>query len=619
MKRIKMSKLTVLWCLLSIIVCCHAEGENQPKKFRQEDVEIEGIPYTSPLLKSSSIHFAEHFDNLNEFKRKWVLSKAKKPDVSEDLAQYDGKWDLLQLERFPLKGDTGLVLTTESRHAAIAAKFNKPFVFDGKKKFVVQYVVTFQKTVDCGGAYLKLLTDGALRDLSQFNDKTPYTIMFGPDKCGGVAKMHFIIRHKNPINGTIIEKHCTKLKVDDNLYKDQEPHLLKLVIEPNNDFAFYINNEVQYQGNLLDDDTFSPPINPPKEIIDVHDAKPQDWDDRPKIPDPDAVKPEDWDEDEPNEVPDPNASKPDGWLDDEPLNIPDIEAVKPADWDDEMDGDWEPPMVENPVCKLAPGCGPWSPPMIENPKYKGKWKPPMIDNPDYKGKWIPKKIPNPDFYYDDAPLKNSPIGYIGFELWTLVNNMYFDDILVADNDAVSDEWTEKTWALKKKSIAAESVSFYKMFLEYTNNYPWLWAVYVLVLAVIVGIVGTCCLRLRKNKDDFEREILHKKTDDYLLPDDEFGGRGEPGQALNEDDLNDEIENAEGDDVNDQIEDSDPEEKQSKPSSEEEEQPPIPPAKSNKKKNAKKQQSKSDREDLPQDSQAAAGVPSSPRKRRPRRD
>lgn len=36
-----------------------------------------------------------------------------------------------------------------------------------------------------------------------------------------------------------------------------------------------------------------------------------------------------------------------------------------------------------------------------------------------------------------------------------------------------------------------------MFLEYTNNYPWLWAVYVLVLAVLVGFIGTCCLRLRR--------------------------------------------------------------------------------------------------------------------------
>ncbi len=56
--------------------------------------------------------------------------------------------------------------------------------------------------------------------------------------------MHFIIRHKNPKNGTVVEKHCTKLKVDDNVYKDQEPHLFKLVIEPDNNFAFYLDDNV---------------------------------------------------------------------------------------------------------------------------------------------------------------------------------------------------------------------------------------------------------------------------------------------------------------------------------------------------------------------------------------
>jgi Calreticulin family. len=51
--------------------------------------------------------------------------------------------------------------------------------------FVIQYEVMFQDKHDCGGAYLKLLTEGpALQDLTAFNDKTPYTIMFGPDKCG---------------------------------------------------------------------------------------------------------------------------------------------------------------------------------------------------------------------------------------------------------------------------------------------------------------------------------------------------------------------------------------------------------------------------------------------------
>lgn len=74
-----------------------------------------------------------------------------------------------------------------------------------------------------------------------------------------------------------------------------------------------------------------------------------------------------------------------------------------------MDGEWEPPLVENPICKEAPGCGTWSPPMIDNPKFKGKWKPPMIDNPDFKGKWVPRKVPNPDYYFDETPLKHSPI------------------------------------------------------------------------------------------------------------------------------------------------------------------------------------------------------------------
>lgn len=41
-------------------------------------------------------------------------------------------------------------------------------------------------------------------------------------------------------------------------------------------------------GTLLAD--LSPPINPPEEIDDPDDFKPADWDDREKIPDPDATK-----------------------------------------------------------------------------------------------------------------------------------------------------------------------------------------------------------------------------------------------------------------------------------------------------------------------------------------
>ena len=58
-------------------------------------------------------------------------------------------------------------------------------------------------------------------------------------------------------------------------------------------------------------------------------------------------------------IPDTAAVKPDGWLDDEPEMIPDPDAEKPEDWDEEIDGDWEAPLIDNPECSAAPGCGQW--------------------------------------------------------------------------------------------------------------------------------------------------------------------------------------------------------------------------------------------------------------------
>lgn len=39
---------------------------------------------------------------------------------------------------------------------------------------------------------------------------------------------------------------------------------------------------------------------------------------------------------------------------DKPEHIPDPDAKKPEDWDDEMDGEWEPPMIQNPEYKVTP-------------------------------------------------------------------------------------------------------------------------------------------------------------------------------------------------------------------------------------------------------------------------
>lgn len=99
-----------------------------------------------------------------------------------------GKWAVEGLLKDGLKGDLGLVLKSKAKHAAISASLDRPFMFTNKP-LIVQYDVTFQNGQECGGAYIKLLTQETGMRLSQFTDKTPYTIMFGPDKCGNDHKV----------------------------------------------------------------------------------------------------------------------------------------------------------------------------------------------------------------------------------------------------------------------------------------------------------------------------------------------------------------------------------------------------------------------------------------------
>lgn len=49
-----------------------------------------------------------------------------------------------------------------------------------------------------------------------------------------------------------------------------------------------INGKSEKKGSLLEN--FEPPVNPPKEIDDPEDSKPDDWVDEATIPDPEAKK-----------------------------------------------------------------------------------------------------------------------------------------------------------------------------------------------------------------------------------------------------------------------------------------------------------------------------------------
>ncbi|CAB0002076.1 unnamed protein product [Nesidiocoris tenuis] len=392
-------------------------------------------------------HFRESFNDPDVFAMKWVKSEAKKAGTEEDVAQYNGDWELGYPKKLPIEGDQALVFRQKAKHRAISAKLNRPFVFSDKPLYL-QYEVLFQDNQECGGAYLKLLSEGPQGEkLKEFHDKTPYTIMFGPDKCGNSAKLHFIFRKEIPINGEIVEHHSKgPSKRIDEFFSDGQSHLYTLVLQPDNTYQILVDHEIIIKGSLLED--FTPPVNPPAEIDDPEDHKPEDWDERERIPDEAATKPDDWDENAPRQIQDPNAVKPDNWLDNEPLDIMDPSAEKPEDWDDAMDGEWEGPMVPNPACEDAAGCGPWSPPMIDNPAYKGKWSPPMINNPNYQGKWHPKRIANPDFFEDKNPFNMTTVVSLGFELWSMSANIMFDNIVLTDNEEYIRKWSSATFDRK---------------------------------------------------------------------------------------------------------------------------------------------------------------------------
>lgn len=495
-----------------------ADSENTDDGVTVETEEED--QYSSPQISGKGVYLAEHFDNENAFKKQWVKSEAKKQGVDENIAKYDGKWEIQAPSRKILKNDLGLVLTTEAKHAAISTLLDKPFEFTDKP-LIVQYEVTMQEGQNCGGAYIKLLSRGTntKADLRKFHDQTPYTVMFGPDKCGNDNKLHFIFRHKNPKNGTIEEKHSKKptQRLED-IYKDKEPHLYTLVVRPDNTFTILIDNKEVNSGSLLED--FTPPVNPPEEIDDPNDKKPDDWDEREKIIDPTATKPDDWDEDAPAQIVDPNAVKPDGWLDDEPEMIPDPDAKKPSDWDEEMDGEWEAPLIDNPACAAAPGCGSWTPPTIPNPNYKGIWRAPLIPNPNYKGKWTPRRIPNPNYFKDDHPFRMTPIHAVGFELWSMSPLLLFDNLIVTDDEALAEQWAQQTFVLKRAKISRDSDSVVERALKFAGDNPWVYAVVIIGSFLVVGLFAYLCCG---GKSDSDADI--KKTD-AVMEDDPHQSEGE---------------------------------------------------------------------------------------------
>lgn len=286
--------------------------------------------FVLPITNCFSIDkffFSETFEGEDVFQTgKWVKSRGPK---------YDGQPVKIKPSHLPAPGfedDKGVQLTQELKHYGFSSKFLHVLRTDGNNEgLVVQYEVKLDESLTCGGAYIKLVR--ALEeetDLENINDGTPYTIMFGPDKCGAVNKVHFILQYQNPVSKQWEEKHFNETIA---IRTDKNTHLYTLQIKEDSSFTIFIDMKPVKAGHLLTH--MFPAINPEKEIDDPSDHKPIDWVDNAEIIDPLAVKPEDWDESLPRKIPDSKAEMPKGWLLDVPTMIADVEAKKPTDWDDE--------------------------------------------------------------------------------------------------------------------------------------------------------------------------------------------------------------------------------------------------------------------------------------------
>lgn len=271
----------------------------------------------------------------------------------------------------------GLKTSEDARFYALSKKFNG--FRNEDKPLVIQFSVKHEQNIDCGGGYLKVFDCGL--DQPGMHGESPYLIMFGPDICGpGTKKVHVIFSYKG--KNHLINK---EIRCKDDVFT----HFYTLVVQPDNTYEVLIDGEKVESGTLEGDWDFLPP----KKIKDPESKKPEDWDERATIADPDDTKPEDYDK---------------------PEHIADPDATKPDDWDDEMDGEWEPPMVDN-------------------PEFKGEWKPKQIDNPDYKGIWKHPEIDNPEYTADDKLYLREEICAVGLDLWQVKAGTIFDNFLISDD------------------------------------------------------------------------------------------------------------------------------------------------------------------------------------------
>ena len=195
----------------------------------EQDSKTKHVQYQK--ISAPDAVFVERFDE--GWEDRWVLS---------ELEKFNGRWGNSFRQEELIIGDKGLEVLDKARHHGISARIP---AIGGDQGFVMQYEVKFQNGHECGGAYLKAFK-APEEGLGVFSGDTPYVIMFGPDQCGHISQVHFILNHQNPTNQKWTEHsvvHMVKPPVE--APDGPRTHLYTLHIMNDGEYEIYIDQESQ--------------------------------------------------------------------------------------------------------------------------------------------------------------------------------------------------------------------------------------------------------------------------------------------------------------------------------------------------------------------------------------
>merc|ERR1719391_811904 len=137
----------------------------------------------------------------------------------------------------------------------------------------------------------------------------------------------------------------------------------------------------------------------------------------------------------------------------------------------------------------------------------------------------------------------TPVSGVGLELWSMSDNIYFDNFLITDNLALADAFARETFDLKQAADASASGGMFRRILDYSNKNPWLYAVYIVLIGLpLVLIITFCCSGSgSKSKTGGKTALNDPKKTDAVQEDDD---------AQEEDDEEEEDDVQEDEDDND---------------------------------------------------------------------